>query len=93
MLFYLFSADELRQLFGRLGYPFEEDTIPRNIEYYMARTSHGSTLSKVVHAWVWSARIASGHGSCSPRRWRATSSISRGDHAGGRAPRRHGRNG
>ncbi len=52
MLFYLFSADELRQLFARLGYPFEEDTIPRNIEYYMARTSHGSTLSKVVHAWV-----------------------------------------
>ena len=52
MLFYLLSADELGQLFGRLGYPFEHDTIPKNIEYYMARTSHGSTLSKVVHAWV-----------------------------------------
>jgi alpha,alpha-trehalase len=26
--------------------------IPRNIRYYMARTSHGSTLSRVVHAWV-----------------------------------------
>jgi alpha,alpha-trehalase len=52
MLFYLLSADELRTLFGRLGYPFESWTIPRNIEYYLARTSHGSTLSKVVHAWV-----------------------------------------
>jgi trehalose/maltose hydrolase-like predicted phosphorylase len=52
MLFYLHSADELRQLFARLGYPFEQDTIPKNVEYYMARTSHGSTLSKVVHAWV-----------------------------------------
>ncbi len=52
MLFYLFSADELRMLFGRLGYPLEFDTIPRNLEYYLARTSHGSTLSKVVHAWV-----------------------------------------
>ena len=52
MLFYLLSADELRQLFARLGYPFEQDTIPKNVEYYMARTSHGSTLSKVVHAWV-----------------------------------------
>ena len=52
MLFYLLSADELRELFARLGYPFEYDTIPKNVEYYTARTSHGSTLSKVVHAWV-----------------------------------------
>ena len=52
MLFYLLSADELRELFDRLGYQFEHDTIPKNIEYYLARTSHGSTLSKVVHAWV-----------------------------------------
>ena len=52
MLFYLLSADELGQLFARLGYPLADDTIPRNVEYYMARTSHGSTLSKVVHAWV-----------------------------------------
>ncbi len=52
MLFCLLSAEELRTLFGRLGYPFEYDTIPKNIEYYLARTSHGSTLSKVVHGWV-----------------------------------------
>ncbi len=52
MLFYLLSADELRALFGRLGHPLEYDAIPRNIEYYRARTSHGSTLSRVVHAWV-----------------------------------------
>src|SRR5690606_10607169 len=31
MLFYLFSSDELRELFGRLGYPFEYETIPRNV--------------------------------------------------------------
>lgn len=52
MLFYLFSSDELRELFGRLGYPFEYETIPRNVAYYDARSSHGSTLSRVVHAWV-----------------------------------------
>ena len=52
MLFYLLSADELRELFARLGYTFEYDTIPKSVEYYLARTSHGSTLSKVVHAWV-----------------------------------------
>jgi trehalose/maltose hydrolase-like predicted phosphorylase len=52
MLFYLFSADELGELFRRLGYPFEYETIPRNIAYYDRRSSHGSTLSRVVHAWV-----------------------------------------
>jgi alpha,alpha-trehalase len=52
MLFYLFSSEELKVLFQRLGYPFEFKTIPRNIDYYINRTSHGSTLSRVVHAWV-----------------------------------------
>jgi alpha,alpha-trehalase len=52
MLFYLFSADELTLIFERLGYPFERELIPRNIDYYLAHTSHGSTLSWVVHSWV-----------------------------------------
>jgi trehalose 6-phosphate phosphatase len=52
MLFYLLSADELRELLGRLGYPLPPEAIPRTIEYYLARTTHGSTLSAVVHAWV-----------------------------------------
>ena len=52
MLFYLFSAGQLRELFARLGYPFEHDMIPRTVGYYDRRSSHGSTLSRVVHAWV-----------------------------------------
>ncbi len=52
MLFYLFSAEEISELFERLGYPFEAETIPRNVAYYVARSSHGSTLSRVVCAWV-----------------------------------------
>ena len=52
MLFYLFSAGELTLLFEQLGYPFNPDTIPKNIDYYLARTLHGSTLSGVAHAWV-----------------------------------------
>ena len=52
MLFYLLSADELRNLLGDLGYPLEPEVIPRTIEYYLSRTSHGSTLSALVHAWV-----------------------------------------
>jgi alpha,alpha-trehalase len=55
MLFYLLPAQEIEDLFHRLGYPFDPDTdIERNIEYYLARTSHGSTLSRVVYAWVLS---------------------------------------
>ncbi|AWK71777.1 trehalose-phosphatase [Rhodococcus oxybenzonivorans] len=52
MLFYLLSADELRDLFGGLGYHLEPEAIPRTVDYYLARTSHGSTLSAVVHSWV-----------------------------------------
>lgn len=52
MLFYLLSADELRKIFEQLGYDFEYETIPRNVDYYIKRTSHGSTLSWIVHSWV-----------------------------------------
>ncbi len=52
MLFYLFSETELKALFERLGYPFDEDLIRRNTDYYLYRTSHGSTLSQLVHSWV-----------------------------------------
>lgn len=52
MLFYLFSADELGRLFARLGYSFEPAMIPDTVAYYDNRCSHGSTLSRVVAAWV-----------------------------------------
>lgn len=52
MLFYLFSERELRVLLGRLGYEFPPAAARRTIEYYDARTSHGSTLSFVTHAAV-----------------------------------------
>jgi alpha,alpha-trehalase len=52
MLFYLFSADELRSLFERLGYPFDAQTIPRNINYYYPRSAHDSSLSRVADSWV-----------------------------------------
>ncbi|MBX7433663.1 trehalose-phosphatase [Mycobacterium sp. Y57] len=64
MLFYLLSADELYELFDRLGYPFTPDQIPRTIDYYCSRTSHGSTLSALVHAWVLTRgnrRVAMGY--------------------------------
>jgi trehalose/maltose hydrolase-like predicted phosphorylase/beta-phosphoglucomutase-like phosphatase (HAD superfamily) len=50
MLFFLFSDEELRQMFGRLGYVYGPETARKNIAYYDQRTSHGSTLSFVTHA-------------------------------------------
>jgi trehalose/maltose hydrolase-like predicted phosphorylase len=52
MLFHLLTADEFYAVLDRLGYPHDRKTIPRTVTYYLDRTSHGSTLSRVVHAWV-----------------------------------------
>lgn len=52
MLFYLLSAEELREVLTRLGYRLPAETILRTIDYYVARAAHGSSLSAVVHAWV-----------------------------------------
>ncbi|MBV9533139.1 MAG: HAD-IA family hydrolase, partial [Bradyrhizobium sp.] len=62
MLFYVFSAEELAELFNRLGYTFDPGTIPRTIDYYLRRSSHGSTLSAIAHAWVLAR-------SCRQRSW------------------------
>ena len=52
MLFFLFSREDLRRLFERLGYDYGPDTARKNIAYYDERTSHGSTLSFVAHSSV-----------------------------------------
>lgn len=52
MLFYLFSDEDLRDLFEHMGYQFDPEMLAENIDYYNKRTSHGSTLSKLVHSWV-----------------------------------------
>ena len=52
LLFFLFPPEEIRRLFGRLGYEWDADGAQRNIEYYDQRTSHGSTLSYIAHAGV-----------------------------------------
>lgn len=54
MLFYLFTQEELKNILENLGYEFQEEMINRNIEYYSERTSHGSTLSRLVFSWIQS---------------------------------------
>ena len=52
MLGYLFSPRELRQLFERLGYDLDDEVWRGTVDYYLRRTSHGSTLSGLVHGLV-----------------------------------------
>lgn len=54
MLIYLLGpAGVVRQL-NRLGYTFTQADLERTVDYYLSRTSEGSTLSRVVHASVLS---------------------------------------
>ncbi|MGK2939391.1 MAG: glycoside hydrolase family 65 protein [Solirubrobacteraceae bacterium] len=53
MLVFLLSTDELIAQLHRLGYDnVDRDTIAATVDYYTARTSHGSTLSRIAHSWV-----------------------------------------
>ncbi|HEX5847656.1 MAG TPA: glycosyl hydrolase family 65 protein [Rubrobacter sp.] len=52
MLFFLFPARELEEIFERLGYEYGPETASKNVSYYAERTSHGSTLSFIVHAHI-----------------------------------------
>jgi trehalose/maltose hydrolase-like predicted phosphorylase len=52
MLFYLLSEDELSEIIEELGYRWDPMLPTRCVDFYLNRTAHGSTLSKLVHAWV-----------------------------------------
>jgi beta-phosphoglucomutase family hydrolase len=52
MLFYLLSAEELRDTLERLGYRLDKTAVRRTVDFYLARTSHGSTLSRPVCSWL-----------------------------------------
>ncbi|MDF2529948.1 MAG: glycoside hydrolase family 65 protein [Gammaproteobacteria bacterium] len=48
MLFYLLPFKELQAIFHQLGYSLTQSSKLKTINYYLRRTSHGSTLSKIV---------------------------------------------
>lgn len=50
MVFYNLPKTEVDSLLLHLGYQLPSDYLQRNLEYYFRRTSHGSTLSRIVHA-------------------------------------------
>ncbi len=52
MMFYLLSVPEVESIFHQLGYCFYSNSLQKNYEYHEKHTSHGSTLSKVVHCFI-----------------------------------------
>ena len=52
MLYYNLSNNNVTDLIHHLGYQVPEDYVSKNFEYYLQRTSHGSTLSSVVHSYL-----------------------------------------
>jgi len=50
MTFYNLDKQEVDNLIHNLGYKLPEDYLQKNLAYYFKRTSHGSTLSRIVHA-------------------------------------------
>ena len=54
MLYYLFPRRELYSGFQWLGYQLDQEKIEKNINYHLGHSSNGSTLSRIVHAWVLS---------------------------------------
>lgn len=54
MLLYLFSAEMIEEVFKHMNYKFDSQKIPEIIDYYLERSSHGSTLSHITTSWVLS---------------------------------------
>lgn len=50
MIFYNFSKEKVDNILADLDYQLPKDYLTKNLTYYLDRTSHGSTLSRVVHS-------------------------------------------
>jgi trehalose/maltose hydrolase-like predicted phosphorylase/phosphoglycolate phosphatase-like HAD superfamily hydrolase len=60
MLLFLLSPDELRGILAGLGYEVTRDQLARTVRYHLERSAEGSSLSRVVNAWVL-ARLDPAH--------------------------------
>ena len=56
MLLYVLGEDQLIQFLARMGYAVTSAQMAATVDFYLARTAHGSTLSRVAHASVLAQR-------------------------------------
>jgi beta-phosphoglucomutase family hydrolase len=52
MTFYNLDPSEVRKILNEAGYSTQDNLLRVNFDYYLQRTSHGSTLSKLVHSYL-----------------------------------------
>jgi trehalose/maltose hydrolase-like predicted phosphorylase len=52
MTFYNIDEEDVSGILNNSGHNIPSDFIKRNYNYYLNRTSHGSTLSRVVHSYL-----------------------------------------
>ena len=52
MVFFVLSVEEIERLFEKSGYLWDEECLANSFRYYIDRTSHGSTLSWLTHAYL-----------------------------------------
>jgi beta-phosphoglucomutase family hydrolase len=52
MAFYNLGQGGVADILSSVGYPTADDLLRVNLDYYLQRTSHGSTLSRLVHAYL-----------------------------------------
>ncbi len=52
MAWYNLGTGEVSSLLSAMGYEADRATLQPNFDYYIQRTSHGSTLSRIVHAYL-----------------------------------------
>ncbi len=52
MTFYNLASDEVKEIVNAAGYHLKDDLLRANFDYYLQRTSHGSTLSRLVHSYL-----------------------------------------
>ncbi len=50
MIFYNLRQEEVTEILADMGYQPDPGYVGHNLKYYLQRTSHGSTLSRIVHA-------------------------------------------
>jgi trehalose/maltose hydrolase-like predicted phosphorylase len=54
MMFYMLEPDKVKEVLDNMGYHFPngKELLRKNYDYYIQKTSHGSTLSYVVHSYI-----------------------------------------
>jgi len=52
MVFYNLTDKEVNETLAGMGYNLPKNYKTKNFYYYISRTSHGSSLSKIVHAFL-----------------------------------------